>query len=85
MESKRISADFMRLDSLPGIGDVIYLGATWRHPEYAEWENEIVTLVEEGELEAEARLIRYPIEGDEQWYGVLVSPIRDIYTETVAS
>jgi hypothetical protein len=74
-----ISADFARNDLLPDIGEVIYLGSLQRHPEYAAWEHRIVTLRDEGELEAEARLIRF----DEQWYGVLIFPIRDISPDTL--
>jgi len=74
-----ISADFARNDILPDIGEVIYLGGVQRHPEYAAWENQTITLRDEGELEAEARLIRY----DDQWYGVLIFPVRDISPDTL--
>ncbi len=73
-----ISVDFARRDRLPEYGRVLYIGAVADHPEYAQWEGQTVTLQDEGEVEAEAQLIRSVIGGDDQWYGVILSPIRDI-------
>jgi hypothetical protein len=72
-----ISVDFARRGRVDG-ERAIYMGAVIRHPEYAQWENQTVTLRDEGEVDAEARLVRQPIGDDDQWYGVLLSPIRDI-------
>jgi hypothetical protein len=72
-----ISTDLARLDSVEG-QRAVYIGGVCDHPEYAAWENQTVTLRDEGEVEAEARLVRQPIGGDDQWFGVLLSDIRDI-------
>lgn len=72
-----IATDLARLDSVNG-EKAVYVGPVSHYSAYAEWEGQIVTLRDEGEVEAEARLVRQAIDGDDQWYGVLLSPIRDI-------
>ena len=73
-----ISTDLARLRSIDG-KEAIYIGPVSHHPAYTEWEGQIVTLRDElGEVEAEARLIRQTVGEHDQWYGVLVSPFRDI-------
>jgi hypothetical protein len=73
-----ISTDLARFRTVNG-QEAIYIGPVSYHPAYAAWEGQIVTLRDElGEVEVEARLIRQAVGEHDQWYGVLVSPFRDI-------